>query len=238
MSCHRCHVTDVMSRHVMYYLVASCNAIREMSSHSTHHVMSRCHVTLRDVLSGHIVQRYSWHIESCHYISPVCGKRGMGRENWIIFLRPYPSGACVVVIVYHITTVKHNVSYSEWCTLYKWVDLVRLHHHWPHPTFLELVLYDQRSTRISLPKIIKGFQRKIWDTQLSQRLYIVKTNRQFCQVLVEKKDAANTANLRHWNGEHILSFTPLYQYAYSPNRSLYIPEVLKRRIYLTIKNYF
>ena len=148
-----------MSRHVMYYHVASCNAIRDMSSHSAHHAMSRCHVTLRNVLSDHIVQRYSWHVESCHYISPVCGKRGMGRENWIIFPRPYPPGAWVAVIVYHITTVKH-VSYSEWCILYKWVDLVRLHYHWPHPTFLELVLYDQRSTRISLPKIIKGFQKK------------------------------------------------------------------------------
>ena len=162
----------------------------------------------------------------------------MGRENWIIFPRPYPPGACVAVMVYHITTVKHNVPYSEWCILYKWVDLVRLHYHWPHPTFLELVLYDQRSTRISLPKIIKRFRRKILDTQLSQRLYIQITNGQFCQVLVEKKDAAKTANLRHWNGEHLLSFTPLYQYAHSPNRSLYIPKVLKNRICLTIKNYF
>ena len=226
-----------MSRHVMYYHVASCNAIRDMSSHSAHHVMSRCHVTLRKVLSDHIVQRYSWHVESCHYISPVCGKRGMGRENWIIFPRPYPPGAWVAVIVYHITTVKH-VSYSEWCILYKWVDLVRLHYYWPHPTFLELVLYDQRSTRISLPKIIKGFQRKILEIQLSQRLHIQITNGQFCQVLVEKKDAAKTANLRHWDGEHLLSFAPLYQYAYSPHRSLYMPKVLKRRIYLTIKNYF
>ena len=113
MSSISCHVTSctIMSHHVTLFVTC----LVTLHTTSCRDVMSR-YVTYFQATSCYAIRDISSHAITYH----LCrGKRGMGRENWIIFPRPYPPGACVVAIVYHITTVKHNVSYSEWCILYE-----------------------------------------------------------------------------------------------------------------------